>query len=194
MNTPTHLLVGAALFAKPAKDSRHKWRNTAILFGALLPDLSIFVLFIWARLFAGYSEQELWEVVYWSEPWQTLNKMGNSFVVFALIGAVALAVRQRWLLALALAALAHLMLDLPVHADDAHIHFWPVTEWRFHSPISYWDPRHFGDVVTVLEVLFGVALTVVLWRRFKGRITRFFLAFALVLYLAVPAYFIFMLG
>lgn len=192
--TPTHLLVGAALFAKPAKEPRQKWRNAAILFGALLPDLSIFVLFFYARVFAGISEQELWSVTYWSEPWQTFNKMGNSFVVFAVLGALAVVIQQRWLLALALAALAHLMLDFPVHADDAHVHFWPVTEWRFYSPISYWDPRHFGDIFFMLEIAFGVALTVLLWRRFKGRVTRAVLGGSLFLYLAVPAYFTLMLG
>lgn len=194
MNTPTHLLVAAGLLAKPAATARAKWRNAAILVGALLPDLSIYVLFVWARMFAGIGERELWAETYWTEPWQTLGKIGNSFPVFAVLAALALATRSKWLLALALAALLHLALDLPVHVDDAHIHFWPLTEWRFRSVVSYWDARFHGDVFFWLELALGLVLTAILWRRFTGRVTRAVLGLGVTLYIAVPVYFFVMLA
>jgi len=194
MQTPTHLLVAAAALARPAETSRDRWVNAAVLIGALLPDLSIYILFAWARFMAGYSEAELWSEIYWQEPWQSLGAISNSFPVFAALALAAAVLKQRWLLFLAIAALLHLALDFPLHHDDAHIHFWPLSDWRFESPISYWDDRHFGDVVIWVERIFGLVLTVMLWRRFTGRIVRAILVSSMSLYFLVPLYFTLMLG
>ena len=59
MNTSTHLLIGAAALARRDPDGSQRWRNRAIVVGALLPDAAIFVLFGWARGIAGISEHEL---------------------------------------------------------------------------------------------------------------------------------------
>jgi len=34
----------------------------------------------------------------------------------------------------------HALFDFPLHHDDGHRHFWPFSEFRFDSPVSYWDP------------------------------------------------------
>ncbi|MFN3226527.1 MAG: hypothetical protein ACE360_09810, partial [Hyphomicrobiales bacterium] len=62
MNTQTHLLVAAALFAKPNAPKR----NAALVIGALLPDAAIFGLFGWAVL-TGVPQSELWGRIYFSE-------------------------------------------------------------------------------------------------------------------------------
>ena len=41
-----------------------------------------------------------------------------------------------------------------IHHDDAHAHFRPISDWRFESPISYWDSEHYGNVFGALEMLF----------------------------------------
>ena len=99
-----------------------------------------------------------------------------------------------WVALLALAALVHLAGDLPLHADDAHRHFWPLTDWRFHSPVSYWDPAHYGGAFSIIEAVLGVALCVVLWRRFRAAWVRALLALAALTYVAVPLYFTLALG
>ena len=185
MNTPTHMLVAAALFSKPAARNR----NIAVLSGAVLPDLSIFVLYAWGKFIDGQSSWQIWRETYWSEPWQTLGAISNSFPIWGLVLGGAIAFRVWWLALLAGAALMHLALDFPVHAGDAHRHFWPLTDWRFHSPFSYWDNRHYGDVVAILEVALGAALTLILWLRFSGLWVRAMLALSFTLYAAVPLYF-----
>lgn len=47
----------------------------------------------------------------------------------------------------------HSLGDLPVHHDDAHRHFFPFSDYRLISPISYWDPQHYGRIVAGVEVL-----------------------------------------
>lgn len=189
MNTPTHLLVGASLFARPGESAR----NAAVLAGALLPDLAIYVLWGGARA-AGYSEAAVWSVLYPDALWQTLITIGNSAPLYAAIGVIGAVLRRPAVRLFALAALAHLALDFPVHAGDAHAHFWPISDWRFESPLSYWNPRHHGEIVRLVEMAFAVGLVGLLWRRFESRVVRAALCAALALYLAVPAYFMLALG
>lgn len=71
----------------------------------------------------------------------------------------------------------HVALDIPVHHDDGPLLLFPF-EWtvRFRSPVSYWDPRHHGDVVGMIEyaVMAGLALYLLrcrirrLWRRWRA--------------------------
>jgi len=163
MNTPTHLIAASAVLARPGAQIR----NRAIIAGALIPDLSIYLMSAWAIL-AGRMNEELWQVTYWQEPWQTLGAVTNSVpLAFAIF---ALGIWRRWpaLQVFAGAMLIHAALDFPVHAEDAHRHFWPFSDWRFHSPVSYWDPQHHGLWGGLLDcgVLFaGIAL---LWARFTA--------------------------
>ena len=154
--------------------------------GAIVPDASMFVFFAWSRL-QGWGGEETWNVRYWMEPWQTLSAISNSFILF--IALLALALWRKWVLVglVAAAALTHLALDFPLHADDAHRHLWPVSDWRFHSPVSYWDPSANGHWGAGIETAFVVAATILLWRRFSGRVTRTALAVLLALQLAVFA-------
>ncbi|MEL6474735.1 MAG: cobalamin biosynthesis protein CobQ [Pseudomonadota bacterium] len=167
MNSITHLVAAAALLAR--KDEPQ--RNLAVAAGAFLPDASIYVFFAWSRM-EGLSMRETWDVAYWSEPWQTLGAISNSVPLELVL--LALGLWRGWpaVSAFAGAALIHAALDFPLHADDAHRHAWPLTDWRFHSPVSYWDNRHMGWLGASIEgatVLGSVAL---LLRRFRGPLLR----------------------
>ena len=198
MMTQTHLLVGTALFAKP-----NEWvRNTGVIVGSLLPDAAIFALFGWSKL-AGVPERRVWDELYWQEPWRSWVAAQNSIFVHALVlllgAAVLWAVRPLFrvglfLLFVALAALAHVALDFPVHHADAHRHFWPFSDWVFRSPVSYWDPAHHGRIFAVVEAVLAIVLAVWLFRRFRAWWVRGLLALAAALYVAVPAYFFLQLG
>lgn len=194
MNTPTHLLIGAAVLARPAEDTAGRWRNLAILAGALVADAAIYLLFAWARLYRGISERTLWSEIYWQEPWQTLVAIGNSVPLYLCLLLFGLWARNRIAIVFAAAALLHLAFDLPFHHDDAHPHFWPLSDWRFRSPLSYWDPAHYGALVSLAEVALAIALIVFLWRRFRSRSVRAALVLAFASYVAVPAYFTLTLG
>lgn len=189
MNTPTHLLIGAAALARPAEDPVGRRRNAAILIGALVADAAIFVLFGWARLYQGISEQALWRDVYWQEPWQTLVAIGNSIPLYLALLVFGLLSRSQIAVVFAAAALLHLAFDLPFHHDDAHPHFWPFSDWRFNSPVSYWDPAHHGSLIALAEVAFAIVLILFLWRRFRSAIVRTALLLAFASYVAIPAYF-----
>ena len=68
--------------------------------------------------------------------------------------------------------------------------FWPFTRWKFLSPVSYWQQDHYGLYVTAFEIVIGIAAAAVLMSRFNNYILRVGLGLAMLLYVAVPAYFI----
>ena len=37
------------------------------------------------------------------------------------------------------------------HRDDSHRHPYPLSDWRFISPLSYWDPVHHGQWLGLAE-------------------------------------------
>lgn len=180
MNTIAHMVVASAALARPERPKR----NWAVLLGAFLPDASMFVFFAWSRI-QGWSGNETWNVQYWNEPWQMLGGISNSFVFCGLLFAIA--VWRKWsiLTVIAAAALLHVALDFPLHANDAHRHFWPLTDWRYFSPVSYWDPEANGLIGGAIETLAALGTTVILWRRFpKLRWRALFASLALLQCLA----------
>ena len=167
MNTLAHAVIAAAALSRPEAPRR----NLAVVAGALAPDLSMFVFFGWSRL-QGWSGDETWNVQYWTEPWQMLGAISNSAVLIGLLLSVALWRRWQLIVVAGAAALLHVGLDFPLHADDAHRHFWPLSDWRFASPVSYWDPAYNGHWGTVIETVTVLAATLILWMRFSGPKTR----------------------
>ncbi len=164
MNTPAHLLVGAAAFGRPGS-----MRITRYAFiGAVLPDTSLYLLAGAALFVLQIPPERVFDELYFSDTWQTIFAIDNSFVLWGLF--LAVAIWRKWAGAIALcgAALLHLALDFPLHHDDARAHFFPLTRWVFESPLSYWDSNHHASIIAPLEAVLACAALIVLWRRFRG--------------------------
>lgn len=168
MNTQAHVLLAAALFAKPDKPVR----NTALVVGALIPDITIFWMVFWERFVRGLSFQQIFDESYFSDFWQSIFTVPNSIPLYAVIIVVGLAARFEALWVFAAAALAHVVLDFPLHHDDGRPHFWPFSDWVFESPVSYWDPQHYGGIAGLVELALCIGCAVWLWRRFHGVFAR----------------------
>lgn len=167
MNTATHLLVSAAVLTRRGEKSR----NIAAVAGALTPDLFIYGVWIWSKL-AGITERAMWREVYWTEPVQLMSAVSNSVPLYAALLGAGLLLRRAWLWVFAVSALLHMALDFPFHHGDAHAHFWPFTDWRFHSPLSYWNAAHHAEWVGFGELGLVALCAAVLWRRFTLRRIR----------------------
>lgn len=168
MNTPAHLIFGAAAFARPGERAV----NIAALAGSLLPDLSLFVLAGWALYVQGQPAGVVFGQLYFSEAWQGVFAIDNSLPLWGTGLALALWRHHAAATAFAGSGLLHLGLDFVLHNEDARRQFWPISDWMFRSPFSYWDPARYGTVIGPLEVILSVVLLVVLWRRFAGRLAR----------------------
>ncbi|MEO0545540.1 MAG: hypothetical protein AAF035_01205 [Pseudomonadota bacterium] len=198
MMSQTHVLMASAILAKPGSTLR----NTAVIVGAIVPDLAIYGLLLWSKL-RGIPEATVWNELYWKEPWQTYTAAGNSIPLYAITLVLGLIILRAapgmfriglFALFLGLAALIHIAGDLPVHVADAHRHLWPISDWKFVSPVSYWDPNHHGRSFMLFEAILGISLSALLFTRFKSWLVRVIILTCVVAYIAVPTYFIWQLG
>lgn len=163
MNTPAHLLVGSAFFS--SEDRRGTY--LAALCGAMTPDLSLYVMVAVSIWGLGIPAQTVFNEYYYSDAWQSVFAVDNSFVLWGLL--LAFALWRGWprLIAFASAGLAHLALDFPLHTHDARQHFWPVTDWVFESSFSYWDNAAHAGVIGPLEFTLALGCAVWLFRKFR---------------------------
>ncbi len=157
------MLIGAAVFARPAAPAT----LVAALFGGLAPDLPMFVLVLWSTRVLGLPEYEVFGQLYFSESWQAIFAVDHGFFVWGTLLGIALWRGRTLLRAFAGSGLFHAMADFVTHRDDARRQFWPLSDWVFQSPVSYWDRRFYGDVFAVFEVGLVVVLAALLCWRLK---------------------------
>ncbi len=175
MLTSSHILVGAAVTSRPGM---RPWQILLAWAGGFAPDASIFAMVIYSRLVNG-SGVDLWSNpagLYWQEPWQTYSAISSSFPLWALVvltGFVLFKYSDR-LKAVGLAVLIfsvgyflHITADFFTHADDAYAQFWPFSDWRFYSPVSYWQPQYYGQIFSVVEMIMGLGIVAYLVLKFR---------------------------
>lgn len=180
MNTPSHLVLNLCALGsrEPAVAA------VPIAVGAVLPDAPMFVFYAIEKLWRGVPEQVIWSTRYFDPAWQDFFDLFNSLPIMAVGLAIALVARQRWWILLFASMVLHAFTDLPLHHDDAHRHFFPLSDFRFTSPVSYWDPSHYGTLTAPLEAAMGIFGCAWLWRRYPARGAHLALSGLMLLYLA----------
>ena len=173
MNTPAHLLVAAAAFGKPGQTRV----TAAAVLGAFAPDVSLYVMVAVSIWVLGIPAETVFRELYYSEAWQSVFAVDNSFVLWGIGFGLAFWRKSPVFIAFTGAALLHLALDFPLHTHDARQHFWPITDWVFESPVSYWDSRAHAGLVGpfALSVSFGCLAWI--WTRFQSIWFKFFAGF-----------------
>lgn len=185
MNPPSHLLINTALRRWVAPDYI---RGSAFIFGAVLPDIPLTLLWIGAYIFEHYFRgdttvrlmDERFDQLYFTDPlWITSYNFFHSPVILLCALALlwrfrkAIGTRRQWLFWLVAGCLVHTILDIPVHVHDGPLLLFPF-DWnlRFQSPISYWDRRYHGREFAVFELSLDIVLLVALvgqWLRKRLR-------------------------
>lgn len=185
MNSPTHSLLALALLSKRGEPRR----NWAVFIGSLIPDLVIYIWFPYQAVIRGESGARIWNELYFQPPMQTLIALFNSIPIYSALAVLGYVMRAKlWgqlLLAFSLAALIHMASDMPVHAHDAYRHFWPISDWRFHSPLSYYEADHHAVWVSLFEAVLAFICIAVLWRRFPRRVVKIGLGFLALCYIGL---------
>jgi hypothetical protein len=165
MNTPAHIAVNLLLLT--SKDRlRAFWPAVA---GSVAPDVPILVFYAWERLLQRLPEQEIWSKAYFQPAWQAVFDLAHSIPLAAAACLVFAAVAAEGAAVFSAAVGLHALGDLVLHHSDAHRHLFPFSDWRFHSPVSYWDPAYHGVLFSALEILAVLASAWVVARRFPHR-------------------------
>ena len=185
MNTPAHVMVNLLLLTRGREKRLDQRRCGAIVAGALLPDLAMIGFYGW-QLLRGTAEAQIWSVEYYRPFWQAWFDSFNSIPLVALALLICWFARRPLLLVFFASMMLHLLCDLPVHHDDGHRHFFPFSDWRFISPVSYWDPAHYGRWFSLFE--FSLVLAAGAWMAWRSAPLRPWVAATGAIYLAYLGY------
>ena len=149
MNTPSHYIINLALLGQTIAPKQ----NVAITIGAILPDIPIFLFYMIARYIYQLPPAKIWSEAYYEPLNQNIVALFHSIPLAAIGAVICWYFNWQFAMVLCLSAICHSLLDLPVHHDDAHRHFFPFSNYRFISPFSYWDVSHYARYVAGIEVL-----------------------------------------
>lgn len=181
MNTQSHAILTCALLrlAGGERIARLPRVNLVLCCGALMPDLPIYIFFVWGSLIARIPQQQLWNETYFQPGWSALVGAFHSFPLWGLALFIFWGFKKPRAALFCLAALLGAAEDFFLHHDDAHMHFWPLSHWRFISPVSYWNPAHHGIPASLIEIIVVTIAGVWLWPRLASLWGKMVLALAL---------------
>ena len=132
----------------------------------------MFVFFVVESYVLGRSLNEIWTERYFDPRWQLVFDSVHSLPFLFLAWLLSRRFHRRNVELFVLSAGFHSVLDIPIHREDAHRHFFPLSDFQFRSPISYWDTERFGTIVAGGEVLLVLALTVYLFPRLRTKLGK----------------------
>jgi hypothetical protein len=134
----------------------------AVSLGSFIPDFMMFVFYGFHKV-VGTPEKTIWSQSYFEPSWQLSFDVFNSIPIILVMLAAAYFFKNKFLWYLSIGMLLHVLADLPLHHDDGHRHFLPFSNYRFVSPLSYWDPMHHGREIALLEIVSVLFTGIYLW-------------------------------
>lgn len=164
---------------------RWSWlRLRTVFWASLIPDVPLILLTFWYFAVYGLNFGPRYDELFYTEPlWIVAHNLFHApFVILAIAlpGLVLLKTRSELtvgaqlpfrrnpaahLLSFAFGAGLHSLVDIPTHHADGPLLLFPFDwTYRFSSPISYWDPGHFGLIVLPFETV-AMVLMIIYWRR-----------------------------
>lgn len=151
--------------------------------GATFPDLPSFAGTAYyvgtAYLREGWGSmhsEELLDAIYFSGPFG-----GTGSVLHSAVPVVALLIlyrilgvgrrdRRRILLWFLLSWFGHTIADFLTHVDDTRPLLWPISDWEWSSPVSYYNSLYYGR--EFFAVSHGLMLLIASWLLIKRIVSR----------------------
>ena len=171
MNTQSHAIISYYIVRKGLEQRSFlpPAINTVLFCGGLAPDFPLYIFFGWYTAIQPASQQVIWRELYFRQDWQVIFDLSHSLPMWIAAGLIfwyfKLARSSLFCLAAGLSALQ----DFLVHHGDAHAHFYPLSSFRFQSPVSYWNPKHYGHYFSIIEIVLSVAAGVWIYKRLQSR-------------------------
>lgn len=178
MITPHHILYNLALLDGKKKDSDGQLednkisvnkRTWAIALGAFFPDSFTFLFFLIYGVLFSMPHEKMWDDIYFNSGWNIVFSLAHSLWLLPLLALLSFLWKKRNLMYFFLSAALHVSMDFFVHTDDAYRHFYPFSNYKFFSPISYYDSHFYGNYVSILTHIAAIVSLFILQRRFKER-------------------------
>lgn len=177
MNTPAHVIINLALLGK-----RAKWAYSGvIMIGGILPDIPLLIAYGIQASIIGSSLSRLEAPLLW------ISEVLHAFPILLLAMLLAWCLHRPSFLWLCLSMFLHALFDFPIHNEFAHRHFYPLSDFQFLSPFSYWDPQYFGHYFAITEMLIVLIASLFCVRHITTT------NFRIIIYVTASFYFISML-
>lgn len=155
METYSHAFFTWALAKHGVKAGRAAGMAGAV--GASFPDLPSFAGTAYyvgtAYLVEGWAamdSEEILDAIYFTGPFGGTGSALHSavpvavlLVLYRLLG-LGRRDRRKILLWFLLGWLGHTLADFLTHVDDVRPLFWPLSDWTWSSPVSYYDGAYYG--------------------------------------------------
>lgn len=155
MRTFSHALITAA--ATSRLDLKRNNTVAAIL-GSIIPDVPLYILTLYTMLSSPSFNigMDRMHTNYESNIfWIASHNLFHSLVILGTLSLVGLLFRKKvWaqlLLWFCAGATLHSVIDIFTHAGDGPCFLFPLSYYRFDSPVSYWDSSYFGRQFTIFE-------------------------------------------
>lgn len=192
MNTVAHLVFNLVTLEQPTRVYRwpkfltqkeRSLRQLAwpMILGSIIPDFPMVIFYLVEKYIFGQPESYIWTTAYFSEGWSNFIDLFNSIPLIFLGFALCFWKQWRWGWIVLSGMFLHVLGDLPLHHDDGHHHFFPLSGWRFDSPVSYWDIDHHGGIMAVLEAIAVLVACLYLFRVYRSRWAKGAMALCLLL-------------
>jgi len=155
----------------------------ALGLGSLAPDIPLYFLsfggIYYFRNVLGWEDKRvfshLFDDLYFKDPgWIALHNFLHSPTMLIILLALTLLLKSnrpqlaRWLRFFFSACLLHSIVDILTHNDDGPVLFFPFNwDYRFSSPVSYWDRDHHGGWFMFFELLLDVVMLVFIVHRHR---------------------------
>ena len=170
MNTPSHWLM--TITAGKLIPWAKKCPRWALGLGSIAPDIPLYLLsfggIYYFRNYLGWEKDRvfshLFDDLYFHDPyWIALHNFLHSPTMLLILLSLVIVIDRvrlrlsrlsRWLYFFLGACMLHSIVDILTHNDDGPVLFFPFNwQYRFPSPISYWDRDHHGGTFMIFEAL-----------------------------------------
>jgi len=181
MNTQSHAILTFFLIRKYLELTHKKCEGiSAMIFtGAIMPDLPLFVFFAFYTIILPTPQQVIWHEMYFYPFWQAVFDLFHSLPIWGIFFLFSFFAKRYRASIFCMAGLLASAQDLFVHHEDAHAHFFPFSDYRFASPVSYWNPEHYGRQFALFEILMVVAAGIWTFKRLESRWGKILLIMAI---------------
>jgi hypothetical protein len=183
MITPSHVVYSLAAAVGLKSNLSKKVQLLAVTLGAILPDTPAYIFFLVQGVLLQTPHTELWDILYFDSAWTPFITLSHSFILWPILAVLAFTFKKRFIAWLAASAVLHIIMDFFVHSSDAYAHFWPLSNWKFESPLSYWNPAHYGNIVGTLDTVIVLLLLVYLLKQATSKTAKYSIIFLCILYI-----------
>ena len=183
MITTSHAVINAAIDKRFRRGPSHvDSLRIAIVAGGLAPDVALYLLnlgtLIYYPLVDGMSfgaahDRAMYDLYFNSTWWIVAHNLLHAPLLLSALYAGAALLAGEWkrrVRYFAVGALLHSLIDVVVHHDDGPLVLFPFSlSIRFTSPVSYWDPDHYGWIFRPFDLAVTIAGIIWLARWWRSR-------------------------